>query len=335
MSFEEYNHEWYNSAEDEHPIGYVSPGATPESSIASFPPPTSSAGRSPGPSDRVRQLRGQQKLAIDTSTATPPARKARRSLSKKRAHLGAEDDVPSSKRSKARGKKKAITATASASELDPDGSVRDEDLSEDDDVEALNEMSQKDKSVHLLYVHRLYTHTLLQKRTRTHRTRATDKRRADLDLVFKPGRCLRGGEMLEGWWCVVCRYVRIYSNFRFTHLTTVYRKDKHLAHGVGFYKSTCATSTLRAHLSREGGAHYKYYREMCEKHDVPAVLKSPDLKKGGTISAQSDISSFLHIVPPAVAWSKEGLLSYICEWVVLDDQVRKLFNKLYIHTHIS
>ena len=111
-----------------------------------------------------------------------------------------------------------------------------------------------------------------------------------------------------------------------TYLTVVYRKNKNLAHGVGFYRKSCATSTLRAHISREGGAHYQHYRQMCEKYNVPAVLKSPTIKRGDSGSnVQSEISSFLHTPPPIPTWSREGLLSHVCKWIVLDDQVRGFF----------
>jgi hypothetical protein len=143
---------------------------------------------------------------------------------------------------------------------------------------------------------------------------------------------LKGGEWLEGWWCVICKYVLPCTYlFDRTHLAT--RKNRCVAGGVGFYRNTCATSTLRTHLSQEGGTHYQYYHEMCEKHNILVVLKSPDLKKSAAASTQSDISLFLNVVSPLVTWSREGLLSHICEWVVLDDQVRVSLYGLPIHTH--
>ena len=92
-----------------------------------------------------------------------------------------------------------------------------------------------------------------------------------------------------------------------------------------------ATSTLRGHITREGGEHYRYYREMCEKHNIPAIAKSPDVNGGdggGGSSRQSDIGSFTVVNPKTAAWSKEGLISHLCEWIVLDDQV-----KYYILLH--
>jgi hypothetical protein len=59
---------------------------------------------------------------------------------------------------------------------------------------------------------------------------------------------------------------------------------------------------------------------MCEKHNIPAVIKSPDVKSGDSCSVQSDIGSFLVTTPQLPPWNREGLLSHVCEWVVLDNQ---------------
>jgi len=102
----------------------------------------------------------------------------------------------------------------------------------------------------------------------------------------------------------------------------LYRKDCHLAPIVGFYKLSNSTLTLHAHFTCSGSAHYRYYREMCEKHNIPVVTKCPDLKEGDNGSAQSDISSFVvwsAIMPP---WDCEGLILHLCKWIVLDNQVR-------------
>lgn len=112
---------------------------------------------------------------------------------------------------------------------------------------------------------------------------------------------------------------------------TLYRKNRKLPPGAGFYKSSNSTSTLRAHFTREGGEHYKYYREICEKNNVPAVAKSPDAKEGDNCSVQSDISSFVVLNSPVPPWHREGLLSHLCEWIVLDNQVRI---SLYIISYI-
>ncbi len=110
-------------------------------------------------------------------------------------------------------------------------------------------------------------------------------------------------------------------------LIMLHRKNPKLVKGVGFYKSTNATSTLRGHITREGGEHYKYYCEMCKKNNILAIVKSPDVKEGDSGSVQSNISSFVVKTAWLPLWNWEGLLSHLCEWIVLDDQVRTL---LYI-----
>jgi hypothetical protein len=75
---------------------------------------------------------------------------------------------------------------------------------------------------------------------------------------------------------------------------------------------------------------------MCEKHNVPAVAKSPDPGDGEICSVQSEISSYVVTMPPVPAWNREGLLSHLCEWIVLDNQVHyNLLTYNYIlHTYV-
>jgi len=104
-------------------------------------------------------------------------------------------------------------------------------------------------------------------------------------------------------------------------LISLYRSDRSLPAGAGFYRASNSTSTLRAHFTREGGEHYRFYREMCEKNNVPAVAKSPEMKETDNMSVQSDLSSYVVRSTSAPPFQREGLLSYICEWIVLDNQV--------------
>jgi hypothetical protein len=60
---------------------------------------------------------------------------------------------------------------------------------------------------------------------------------------------------------------------------------------------------------------------MCKKNNIPAVAKSPDVKEGNTSSMQSNISSFMTSPALVPVWHWEGLLSHLCEWIVLDNQV--------------
>jgi len=102
----------------------------------------------------------------------------------------------------------------------------------------------------------------------------------------------------------------------------LYRKNPKLPHGLGFYKASNATTTLHAHFTCAGGEHYKYYREICKKNNVPAVAKSPDMKDGNSCSVQSDISSFVVMTPLVLPWHREGLILHVCKWIVLNNQVR-------------
>jgi hypothetical protein len=83
-------------------------------------------------------------------------------------------------------------------------------------------------------------------------------------------------------------------------------------------------TTLRTHIQRQGGEHYLRYCAGCEKASIaPNSRCAPvgDDQSFGTRSTQSSIESFAIPVVKVPTWSREGLLSHICELVVSDDQV--------------
>jgi hypothetical protein len=96
-------------------------------------------------------------------------------------------------------------------------------------------------------------------------------------------------------------------------LIPLYRKNRNLPAGAGFYKLSNSTSTLCAHFTCKGGEHYRYYCEMCKKNNIPAIAKSPDVKESDSSSMQSNISSFMTSPAPVPVWHWEGLLSHLCK----------------------
>ena len=87
-----------------------------------------------------------------------------------------------------------------------------------------------------------------------------------------------------------------------------------------FYSITSAMTTLHRHIRREAATHYSTYCEMCEKNNIPPVILCPEEDGGGSV--QSDLSSFVVKTTWVAPWCREGLLSHICKWIVLDNQVR-------------
>ncbi|KDQ12617.1 hypothetical protein BOTBODRAFT_176297 [Botryobasidium botryosum FD-172 SS1] len=86
------------------------------------------------------------------------------------------------------------------------------------------------------------------------------------------------------------------------------------------FSTTSSVTTLRTHISREGGKHYETYLVLCQECKIQ--LHRHCLPSGGTPadseSVQSSLDSFLVKGRP---FSKEGLLSHIIELIVTDDQV--------------
>ena len=96
-----------------------------------------------------------------------------------------------------------------------------------------------------------------------------------------------------------------------------------------FYSITSATTTLHRHIRHEAATHYSTYHEMCEKNNILPVILCPEEDGGGSV--QSNLSSFVVKTTWVAPWCQEGLLSHICEWIVLDNQVR---TSLYIMSYI-
>lgn len=112
-----------------------------------------------------------------------------------------------------------------------------------------------------------------------------------------------------------------------------------------------ASSTLRAHISRQGGAHWETYRDGCSKNDIPINPHAipPDVKQradqniaetlgydihkvlssiihtdfisraGGT--KQTSIEGFTTPVKPVEEWTKDGSIDHIIHFIVETDQV--------------
>jgi hypothetical protein len=123
---------WYNDVDDDYPIGQ---GPT-DTSTASTPVDPITPSSSTGPADRVRQLRGQPKVSINTSltgklptAATKVVSKTRRKSTRKRSHP--EDELPPARDLKAKKAQAAAICLDSDPEMeeisDNQGSNSDDD----------------------------------------------------------------------------------------------------------------------------------------------------------------------------------------------------------------
>jgi hypothetical protein len=122
---------WYHDVDDVDPIGQ-SPSTAEPSPLA--------PGSSAGPSDRIRQLRGQPKLTI--STGARSGAKARRNSSRKRPHAGDNTSLRKARKTTTPGKRKVDTAHVDpeddADNTDVGSNFEDDDDGEDDVEEDLS-----------------------------------------------------------------------------------------------------------------------------------------------------------------------------------------------------
>jgi hypothetical protein len=75
---------------------------------------------------------------------------------------------------------------------------------------------------------------------------------------------------------------------------------------------------LRTHIARQKKTHFQVYKERCEAAGIP--LHSHAIPPGQDLGrTQSTLDSSL--VPKAPVFTKEGLLAYIMELIVTEDEV--------------
>ena len=143
---------------------------------------------------------------------------------------------------------------------------------------------------------------------------------ADVDFIFKLGESSEGKKRGEVCPLQVCTP----SLSLHPMLIILYRK---------YYSITSAMTTLHRHILREAATHCSTYHEMCEKNNIPLVILCPKEDGGGSV--QSDLSSFVVKTTQVAPWCREGRLSHICKWIVLDNQVcTSLYIMLYILIYI-
>ena len=134
--------QWFHDADDDFPIGQTNE-STPDSSAPSRPP-------SAGPSNRVRQLRGQSKVLLTppTTDVVTISTDTTRSRRRRRSDASEQQGPRRSKRAvvtQPKGKQRAVISLDSEPEKESTSGSSDGDLSGDDDAM----LSGQDKSVSL------------------------------------------------------------------------------------------------------------------------------------------------------------------------------------------
>ena len=57
--------------------------------------------------------------------------------------------------------------------------------------------------------------------TTSHCVCTQDKHHADLNLVYSCGLCIKEGVKMDGWWCVLCKYIQSYLSFTICSLCCI------------------------------------------------------------------------------------------------------------------
>jgi hypothetical protein len=81
------------------------------------------------------------------------------------------------------------------------------------------------------------------------------------------------------------------------------------------------TSTLRTHIVRHKKSHFQVYKERCDAAGITMHSRAiPPGEDDIMTQSQSTLDGKLVCKPPA--FTKEGLLEYIMELIVTEDEVR-------------
>src|ERR1700675_110522 len=142
--------EWFHDAEDDHPMGSTPPQPEPGPSQ----PPQNPSTLTPAPGTRIRQLRGQAKIALHPTTGTldehVPVEKIAGVWQNKRVRAGTEDNPSPLKKNKVKGKQKKKKPTIRSESDDVENSTDNTDdgnSSADSDLQKLETLSAQDKLV--------------------------------------------------------------------------------------------------------------------------------------------------------------------------------------------
>ncbi|KAI5115818.1 hypothetical protein M0805_002070 [Coniferiporia weirii] len=130
----------------------------------------------------------------------------------------------------------------------------------------------------------------------------------DILTIFVPGQMmmLNTGKVEEGHFCSLCH-------------------KKHKAKPSAAFFTSTSVSTLRTHISRMGGDHYSTYIDLCTQEGIP--LHEHCKPKDSYLDTQMTLDNHIVIQPKQKPWSHEGLLAYMVQWVVCNDQSAHVVDK--------
>ncbi|KAG1798503.1 uncharacterized protein HD556DRAFT_1305965 [Suillus plorans] len=130
-----------------------------------------------------------------------------------------------------------------------------------------------------------------------------DERTADLWMIFteeKGHKNTHTGESEDGWWCNVC-------------------KEANVPLQNCFFKGSI--STRRTHIARNPNCHFPIYKSRCEEKGIIMHERAIPLNVKVSDGGQRTLDRAL--VPKPPQFSKSGLVDYIVELIVAEDEIRK------------
>jgi hypothetical protein len=149
-----------------------------------------------------------------------------------------------------------------------------------------------------------------------------DERMADLRMIFteeKGHKNAHTGESEDGWWCNVCKCVLLFPVFESVFLLTclLSHREANLPLQNCFFKGSI--STRRTHIARNPNCHFPIYKSRCEEKGIIMHERAIPLNVKVSDGGQRTLDRAL--VPKPPQFTKAGLVDYIVELIVAEDEV--------------
>jgi hypothetical protein len=157
-----------------------------------------------------------------------------------------------------------------------------------------------------------------------HKHKKKEERSGDLKVVFtqEKGRINpHTQEPEDGWWCEICRYVFTFT-LNVTHITNfVNSRANDVPTNQCFFKGS--VSTRRTHIARNAKCHFPIYRDRCKERGIKMHDRAipPNCKATDDLQKTLDAS----LTPKIPEFTKTGLMDYIVELIVSEDEVSFFF----------
>ncbi|KAF7372957.1 hypothetical protein MSAN_00502900 [Mycena sanguinolenta] len=292
--------QWFNDADDEHPISGPPPSGASTSTIPVYPLFTKNV----RPLDKVAGVRRSSPTRRSSRHSKPSARASDPNNAEATSSISKRKASPAARQPAKKAQVKRVESSDGESDAESLGGSGDSSADEDGDAEShtamdVDEEYQKFKAMGDAD----HAHAT----TKSARIDST----ADVRTIFKRVECEKNSDTgaivrKAGAICLVCT-------------------KKGLKADVCFL--TGSVSTLRSHIARHDD-HFQTYRERCAKLDIPMHPHAiPESDPSGSKEVQGTLDGVVVAKPRPPVFTSEGLRDFLIEMIVTQDEALSIVER--------